>query len=79
MVSGAGLIDESGVPMQHSDFFDALWQDYIPVIPQAEAIRRLFESCEGGGGVINDHVAFRTFSDSSLGLDSLEPIILSPG
>ena len=65
--------------MQLSEFFDALWQDYIGVTPQAETIRRLFEAREGDGGVINDHVAFRTFSDSPLDLDALEPVILSLG
>jgi len=65
--------------MQLREFFDALWQDYISVTPQAEAIRRLFEAREGDGEVINDHVAFRTFSDSPLDLDSLEPVILSLG
>jgi len=65
--------------MQLDTFFETLWADYISVTPQAEAIRRLFESREGDGGVINDHVAFRTFSDSPLDLASLEPVILSLG
>ena len=65
--------------MKLDTFFEALWQDYIAVTPQAQAIRRLFEAREGDGGVINDHVAFRTFSDSPLDLDSLEPVILSLG
>lgn len=65
--------------MQLDTFFETLWADYIAVTPQAGAIKRLFEAREGDGGVINDHVAFRTFSESPLDLDALEPVILSLG
>lgn len=57
--------------MNHHQFFQHLWQDYISITPQAEAIQRLF--IERGEQVINDHVAFRTLAGSSVSLDRLEP------
>lgn len=58
-------------------FFEALWQDYIRITPQAGQIKQLFAATDGS--VINDHVAFRTFADTPLQLDNLEPLILSLG
>ena len=56
--------------MNPADFFSALWQTYIQVTPQAERIQQLFE--QQGETVLNDHVAFRTFSDSPISLEKLE-------
>lgn len=63
--------------MQPTEFFATLWQDYIEVTPQAEQIRQLFLQTDPA--VINDHVAFRTFSDTPLCLDNLAPLILGMG
>ncbi len=63
--------------MQAEQFFANLWQDYIQITPQAEKIHALFEASDGE--VINDHVAFRTFAQTPLELDNLEPLILSMG
>ncbi len=56
--------------MNPTDFFASLWKTYIQVTPQAERIQQLFE--QQGETVLNDHVAFRTFSDSPISLDKLE-------
>jgi hypothetical protein len=56
-------------------FFQALWNDYTKLAPQAEVIHQMFS--EQNEKVINDHVAFRTFAGTPLCLDSLEPIILA--
>jgi hypothetical protein len=53
-----------------NEFFENLWHDYIDITPQAEKVRRLFLS--RGDDVVNDHVAFRTFSDSPVCLAKLE-------
>lgn len=58
-------------------FFAALWQDYTQLAPQAQVIHDLF--CANGDRVVNDHVAFRTFADSPVSLDQLEPLILAMG
>ncbi|WP_207064058.1 DUF1338 domain-containing protein [Motiliproteus sp. SC1-56] len=63
--------------MNISDFFDYLWKDYVSITPQAEKIHNLFG--QHGEKVINDHVAFRTFSHSPIDLNHLEPIILKLG
>jgi hypothetical protein len=63
--------------MERSRFFDALWEDFADIAPQAAAIR---EQLEGHGErVVNDHVAFRTFNLSPLNLAELEPHVLSLG
>lgn len=59
--------------MNHHRFFTHLWQDYIAITPQAEAIQRLF--VERGEQVVNDHVAFRTFADSPISLPRLQPLL----
>ncbi len=63
--------------MNAEHFFDQLWQDYIQITPQAEQIKQLFAATDGQ--VINDHVAFRTFANTPLQLDNLEPLILAMG
>ena len=63
--------------MQPAAFFQSLWRDYVSITPQAQVIHDLFEATDGE--VINDHVAFRTFADTPLRLDVLEPIILAMG
>lgn len=63
--------------MDSTNFFDALWQDFAAIAPQAAAIRDRLE--ESGESVHNDHVAFRTFSHSPIDLETLEPVILGLG
>ncbi|MHA7880842.1 MAG: 2-oxoadipate dioxygenase/decarboxylase family protein [Saccharospirillum sp.] len=58
-------------------FFDNLWQDYINMTPQAEAIHTALT--KRGETVRNDHVAFRTFNQGPIRLERLEPFILELG
>lgn len=62
--------------MTHT-FFLALWKDYTQLAPQAEVIHTLFT--QQNGQVINDHVAFRTFANTPISLDKLEPVLLAMG
>jgi hypothetical protein len=63
--------------MQAEAFFNELWTDYVSITPQAQKIHDLFTATDGE--VINDHVAFRTFANTPLRLDVLEPLILAMG
>lgn len=63
--------------MSINEFFDALWQDYVAMAPQADRIKSAFE--ERGETVLNDHVAFRTLALEPIGLEALEPHILALG
>lgn len=63
--------------MNAESFFENLWQDYIKITPQAEQIKQLFLRQENE--VINDHVAFRTFSDCPINLQVLSDVIKSLG
>lgn len=63
--------------MERSRFFDALWEDFADIAPQAAALRQKLE--ERGERVQNDHVAFRTFNSSPLSLSELEPHVLGLG
>ena len=58
-------------------FFDALWQDYIAMAPQAARIKAAFE--DRGETVVNDHVAFRTLALEPIRLAQLEPHLLALG
>ncbi|MBS98737.1 MAG: succinyldiaminopimelate aminotransferase [Oceanospirillaceae bacterium] len=59
--------------MNHYQFFQQLWQDYVGITPQAEAIQRLF--IERGETIVNDHVAFRTLAQSPISLERLQPLL----
>jgi hypothetical protein len=61
----------AGNPMTPSNFFSALWENYTQITPQAQRIHQLFENL--GETVLNDHVAFRTFNNSPISLEKLEP------
>ncbi|WLD58584.1 DUF1338 domain-containing protein [Salinispirillum sp. LH 10-3-1] len=63
--------------MQVNDFFAQLWDTYTDVTPQAQRIQALFKA--RGEEVINDHVAFRTFAQSPIALDKLEPQLTAMG
>ena len=63
--------------MTITDFFEHLWQDYVQMTPQANAIANAL--IDQGETVLNDHVAFRTFNIGHLRLENLEPLILELG
>ena len=63
--------------MTYSDFFASLWQQFIAVTPQANTIQQRLS--ERGEQVINDHVAFRTFADSAIGMAQLVPQLEAMG
>ena len=63
--------------MNVDTFFTRVWDAYVEVTPQAKAIYDLFTGY--GENVVNDHVAFRTLSDSPIALCNLEPTLLSLG
>jgi hypothetical protein len=63
--------------MKTDQFFDALWNDYVAMTPQAARIKEEFE--QRGESVLNDHVAFRTLALDPIGLDKLEPHVLELG
>lgn len=63
--------------MNSRQFFSILWQQYTYVTPLATRIYSLFS--EANQGIINDHVAFRTFDLYPLNIENLEPFILGLG
>ncbi|MDO6564333.1 DUF1338 domain-containing protein [Amphritea sp. 1_MG-2023] len=63
--------------MHYDSFFNLLWEDYVKIAPQARQIHDLFT--RKGEQVFNDHVAFRTFSNSPIDLLKLEPVIFDMG
>lgn len=63
--------------MTTTTFFKQLWQDYIKMTPQAEAIHSAL--LKRGEQITNDHVAFRTFNIGAVRLEKLEPFILDMG
>lgn len=63
--------------MDSTIFFSRLWDEYIRITPQAEAIQKLF--LKYNKEIINDHVAFRTFDIAPLNIETLEPLIIGLG
>lgn len=57
--------------MDLEGFFQALWQGYTAVTPQADKIHDLLKV--HNGSVVNDHVAFRTFNQSPVNIECFEP------
>lgn len=55
--------------LQLQQLLDRMWMDYTTLNPTAKAIHDLFVS--EGETVLNDHVAYRTFNHSRLGIRSL--------
>ncbi len=49
-------------------FYSALWQDYLQFSPSAGRIHQLLG---GGGPIVNDHIALRTFNAAGIGLEVL--------
>ena len=66
-----------GMAVQPADFFDALWNDFVQIAPQAAAIRLRLE--QTGERVENDHVAFRSFARAPIRISDLEPHFLAMG
>jgi len=64
-------------PIMATSFFSALWQDYVQMTPQANAITNALE--HRGETVQHDHVAFRTFNLSPMSLEQLEPHFFDMG
>lgn len=58
-------------------FFQGLWNQYIQITPQAEHIHNLLTDHDEI--IVNDHVAFRTFSQCAISLKKLEPLLLEMG
>ena len=55
--------------MNLTTIFEKLWKDYTDYNPLTQKVHDLFRS--EGEIVINDHIAFRTFSHPSIGIDQL--------
>jgi Domain of unknown function (DUF1338) len=56
-------------PLTLSEMFEHMWQDYCHINPQAQAVRDALLAA--GEPVINDHIAFRTFTNDKVGVDQL--------
>jgi len=65
------------VIMKTQDIFSKLWKDYITKNPYVKNVYDLF--IKEGEEVVNDHIAFRTFSDSRVNVDVLSKIFLQAG
>ncbi len=66
--------------MNLETFFDQLWVDYIQMTPQAEKIHKaLLAENPNTPSIVNDHVAFRTFNQAPIRLESLEKHLLAMG
>ncbi len=63
--------------MDVQTFFDALWQKYVTMTPQARVIHDAF--AESSDKVVNDHVAFRTFNHPAINIAKLEAHFLALG
>ncbi len=63
--------------MTLDDFIGKLWQHYIAIAPSAGRVRDLLEA--RGDTWVNDHIAFRTYDNSAICLEALEPYILGFG
>lgn len=58
-------------------FFDKMWTDYCQLNPQAQSV--LNALTKTGEKVVNDHIAFRTFSHPKLTIDHLSKHFLKYG
>lgn len=56
---------------------DQLWQQWLPLCPDAPRVRQLLES--RGEKVVNDHIALRSFGLPGLGIDAVARPFLSGG
>jgi hypothetical protein len=51
--------------------FEKMWSDYCKMNPQAQSVYDVLT--KSGEDVINDHIAFRTFSHPNINIDVLSP------
>ena len=58
--------------------FQNIWQDYIPLAPDAQSIYDLFAK-QNNGKVINDHIALRTFDLPTVNLEKIALPFLRAG
>jgi len=63
--------------METQNIFSRLWLDYTGKNPYVKKVYDLFIA--EGEDVVNDHIAFRTFSDSRINVDVLSKIFLKAG
>lgn len=63
--------------MNANEIFEKLWADYKTLNPEVDAIYKAF--CNHGEEVVNDHIAFRTFNHSRIGIDKLSLIFIKAG
>lgn len=58
------------------EFFNHLWDSYVEITPSANKIHSVL--C-GDAGIINDHVAFRTFNLPMINLEALAAFFIEMG
>jgi len=63
--------------MKSQELFERLWADYTSKNSYVKKVHDLF--LVEGEEVVNDHIAFRTFSDSRVNVDVLSKIFLDAG
>ena len=63
--------------MTTTQLFDRLWQGYTAITPSAQKVKNAFEIA--GNTVFNDHIAFRTFDDPRINIDTLALPLLKLG
>lgn len=59
--------------------FSALWDDYVSITPSAHRIHKLLTGEENSPQIVNDHVAFRTFTLDKTRLSHLAEHFLALG
>jgi hypothetical protein len=67
----------NAIQAEMSCLFDRLWKDFSTINSQAKEVHFLLE--QRGETIVNDHVAFRTFSDSRVGIDVLARPFVADG
>lgn len=63
--------------MKTSEIFEHLWRQYSTENPSVRRIHQLFK--DQGERIVNDHVAFRTFRDPRVGIDTLSQAFTKDG
>jgi hypothetical protein len=63
--------------MKLEELFNHLWQQYIKESPKSKIIYDLF--IQEGENVINDHIAFRTFDNHKINVNTLSKIFINLG
>ena len=60
-----------------ADVFDALWQDYVEICPQAEQVQALLRVHDDR--LVNDHIALRTIDQAECGIAVMAEPFLAMG